>query len=55
MGSIKEMTRNWSYPTNIRFGCGRIVELPEACKSLNINNPLLVTDRALAKLETSNE
>lgn len=53
MDCIKEMTSNWSYPTNIKFGCGRIVELPEVCKSLNIDNPLLVTDRALARLETS--
>lgn len=40
----------WSYPTNIRFGAGRIVELPEACASLHIARPLLVTDAALAKL-----
>ena len=55
MDCIKEITSNWSYPTNIRFGSGRIAELPEVCKSLNINNPLLVTDRTLAKLETSNK
>jgi len=41
---------NWSYPTNIRFGAGRIRELPEVCVSLGIKNPLLVTDRGLAKL-----
>lgn len=42
---------NWSYPTNIRFGAGRIVELAEACKAAGISRPLLVTDRGLAKLE----
>ena len=23
---------NWSYPTAVRFGAGRIAELPDACK-----------------------
>jgi len=41
---------NWSYPTNIRFGAGRISELPDACLSLGIDRPLLVTDTGLAKL-----
>ena len=41
---------NWSYPTNIRFGAGRISELPEVCASLGINRPLLVTDGGLADL-----
>ena len=55
VGSLRNMIKNWSYPTDIRFGCGRVVELPEACNSLKINNPLLVTDRFLAKLDVSNE
>ena len=42
---------NWSYPTNIRFGPGRIQELGEVCLALNIKNPLLVTDKGLAGLE----
>ncbi len=42
---------NWSYPTNIRFGPGRIQELGEACLELNIKNPLLVTDKGLAGLD----
>jgi alcohol dehydrogenase class IV len=41
---------NWNYPTAIRFGAGRIKELPDACKSLEIKRPLIVTDAALAKL-----
>lgn len=41
---------NWNYPTAIRFGAGRIAELGEACRSLGIRRPLLVTDPALAKL-----
>jgi alcohol dehydrogenase class IV len=39
---------NWSYPTSIRFGPGRISELPEVCAALGISNPLLVTDPNLA-------
>jgi len=45
-----ELKGNWNYPTAIRFGAGRIKELPDACKVLGIKNPLLVTDPALAKL-----
>ena len=44
------LTANWSFPTPIRFGAGRISELGEACKTLGMKNPLLVTDRGLAPL-----
>jgi alcohol dehydrogenase class IV len=42
-------TANWSYPTAIRFGAGRIKDLPEACKGAGIKAPLLVTDPFLAR------
>lgn len=42
--------RNWNYPTAIRFGPGRISELPEACAALGISRPLLVTDPGIASL-----
>ena len=41
---------NWNYPTSIKFGAGRIVELPEHCRSLGMKRPLLVTDAGLAAL-----
>ena len=41
---------NWNYPTSIRCGAGRIVELPEHCRVLGISHPLLVTDAGLAPL-----
>ena len=41
---------NWSYPTAIKFGAGRIAELPGACAQAGITRPLLVTDRGLAAL-----
>jgi alcohol dehydrogenase class IV len=41
---------NWNYPTSIRFGAGRIAELPEACRALGITSPLFVTDPGLAGL-----
>ena len=44
------LTGNWSYPTAIRFGAGRISELAEACAQVGISRPLLVTDRGLAGL-----
>tara|TARA_R110002096_G_scaffold70465_4_gene168976 strand:- start:850 stop:2010 length:1161 start_codon:yes stop_codon:yes gene_type:complete len=42
--------RNWSYPTAIKFGVGRIAELAEHCKASGITKPLFVTDKALARL-----
>ncbi|WP_375570210.1 iron-containing alcohol dehydrogenase [Ahrensia marina] len=45
------ITANWSYPTAIKFGAGRITELPDACSQAGITKPLLVTDRGLAGME----
>ena len=46
---------NWNYPTAIRFGAGRIRELPEACKVTGLKRPLLVgkemTEKDLAQRE----
>ena len=39
---------DWSYPTAIRFGIGRIAELADACAQLGMTRPLLITDRGLA-------
>jgi len=44
------LTGNWNYPTSIKFGAGRIVELPEHCRALGMQRPLLVTDAGLAAL-----
>jgi len=41
---------NWSYPTAVKFGAGRIAELGEACAAAGMRRPLLVTDRGLAGL-----
>jgi alcohol dehydrogenase len=41
---------NWNYPTAVKFGAGRIAELPEALKTAGIKKPLLVTDAGLANL-----
>ena len=40
----------WNYPTSVRFGPGRIRELPDACRELGIARPLLVTDPGIAAL-----
>jgi alcohol dehydrogenase len=57
-----QLRGDWSYPTAVRFGAGRVVELPDAAKAAGITRPLLVTDsnfasstivrNALALLET---
>jgi alcohol dehydrogenase class IV len=39
---------NWNYPTPVRFGAGRITELAEACRSVGMTAPLIVTDPFLA-------
>jgi alcohol dehydrogenase len=41
---------DWTFPTAIRFGPGRIAELPAACREAGILRPLLVTDPGLAEL-----
>ena len=47
--------RNWSYPTAIKFGVGRISELADHAKSIGLKKPLLVTDKALASLPITAE
>ena len=44
------MNANWNYPTAVRTGAGRVSELAKACRELNMNAPLLVTDPGLAGL-----
>ena len=45
------LTANWSYPTAVRFGAGRISEIAAACAAAGIKKPLLVTDRGLAEMD----
>jgi alcohol dehydrogenase class IV len=47
---MTDLRGNWNYPTSIKFGAGRIAELPEHCKALGMKRPLLVTDAGLASL-----
>ena len=47
--NAKTLTGNWNYPTAMRFGPGRIAELGEACRSLAMARPLLVTDPGLSR------
>lgn len=47
---MTDINANWNYPSNIRFGCGRLNELADACWQLGMKNPLLVTDPGLAAL-----
>ena len=44
------MKFNWNYPTTIWVGENRVKDLGEACKNLNINKPLFVTDKDLVNL-----
>tara|TARA_Y100000590_G_scaffold458321_1_gene612813 strand:- start:269 stop:1426 length:1158 start_codon:yes stop_codon:yes gene_type:complete len=44
------MKFNWNYPTTVWVGKNRIDDLPNACESLKIVNPLFVTDKDLIEL-----
>lgn len=48
------LTGNWSYPTTIKFGAGRLQELSTASRDLGLTNPLFVTDKGLAAQEIVN-
>ncbi len=41
-------TADWSFPTTVRFGAGRISELADACAAAGIGRPLLFADPGLA-------
>jgi alcohol dehydrogenase class IV len=45
-----DLRANWNYPTSVRFGAGRIAELPDAVMGAGITRPLFVTDPNLAPL-----
>ena len=40
--------RNFNFPNPVRFGNGRIRELPDFCKAAGMKKPLFVTDKGLA-------
>jgi alcohol dehydrogenase class IV len=45
----------WNYPTSVRFGIGRIAELPAICKEVGMRRPLFVTDPQVAQLPAFQE
>jgi alcohol dehydrogenase class IV len=47
---MAKLAAKWNYPTTVRFGQGRIAELPDALAAAGIRRPLFVTDPGLAKL-----
>src|SRR5690606_7414721 len=47
---IASYNNNWSYPTDVRVGAGRLQELAKCCKQLGMRSPLLITDPGLAAL-----
>lgn len=47
---MSKLVSKWNYPTTVRFGQGRIAELPEVLAATGIRRPLFVTDPGLAKL-----
>ncbi len=44
------LSGNWNFPTLVRFGAGRVAELPALCREVGISRPLVVTDPGLAAL-----
>ncbi len=49
------VTANWSFPTSIRFGAGRIAELADACAAAGMARPLLVTDEGMRDLPITSD
>ncbi len=47
--TLEDLQANWNYPTAIRFGAGKISQLADTCKELQISHPLLVTDQGLVE------
>ena len=45
--TVDELRGDWLFPTETRFGAGRIAELPDVLALLGISRPLIVTDRGL--------
>ncbi len=52
---MSELQANWNYPSNIHVGPGRVSELPELCRELAMQAPLLITDPVLAELPMVND
>ena len=50
MSEAMDLHGNWSYPTTVRMGAGRVAELSEAVRSSDMRRPLVVTDPQLAAL-----
>jgi alcohol dehydrogenase class IV len=45
--SAEDLRGDWLFPTEIRFGAGRIAELPAALSQMGLRRPLIVTDSGL--------
>jgi len=45
-----KLIANWNYPPTVRFGAGRVAELPAEAKKAGMKRPLFVTDPHLATL-----
>jgi len=52
---MRNLSANWNYPNSILAGVGRINELAETCKRLNMKAPLLITDPGLVALPMIDE
>lgn len=49
------VTANWGFPTDMKVGPGRLSELPEICRELGFERPLLVTDPGIKDLPMTGE
>lgn len=45
-----QLSGNWNYPTTIKAGSGRMVEVPSFCRQFGISAPLIVTDPGLVQM-----
>ena len=47
--TLNDLQASWNFPTSIHFGAGKISQLADICKTLKVNNPLMVTDAELVQ------
>jgi alcohol dehydrogenase class IV len=51
LDGTEPLVGNFNYPTSYRLGAGRIQELGAACRELEMNRPLVVTDPGILSLD----
>jgi alcohol dehydrogenase class IV len=52
---LATLSTTWNFPTTVLFGVGSLRKVRRACDAAGIRRPLVVTDAAIAKLESADQ